>query len=285
MNRNNKEFRPEGEDEIGEMLSALPRVSAPANFEMHLKARIARRSTPSRSGFYSAMKVAAPASLLVAIAGFLFFSGVVMPDLKSVVTVAESEAGSQPPVRVSEQIPASDFVASNASDTSVASDTNRQVIASKPVPSGDDVAVRPAYRAENSLRRAAPVPATDTNSGGGSARMAVRVDRPVKQNSTTETPRMSSPDKIAPGFERNSTVPVTDVLELLGIDALYDDGWQVRSVDAVRAGARSGVKAGDVITALDGKAVVERSTLLTGTTVRTVTVKRGETTVTLALRN
>ncbi len=284
MNRNNKEFGAEGEDHIGEMLAALPRVSAPADFEMHLKARIARRSTPSRPGFYSALKIAVPASLLAVVAGFLFFSGVVMPDLENVVTVAENEAASQPPITVSEQLPHSDFVASSASDPPDVSETNRAAIA--PTPSDVRVAARSATRTANSPRRASPVLLTDANSGGGSRDMAVRVDRPVEQNSTTDDPpSMSTPDKIAPGSEPNSTVPVTDVLELLGVVVVYDGGWQVRSVDAVRAAARSGIKTGDVITALDGKQIGEGATLAAGTTVRTMTVKRGETSVIIALRN
>ncbi len=286
MNSNNKEFGPEGEDNIGEMLAGLPRVSAPPDFDLHLKARIARgRSIPTRSGFFPALKIAIPASLLAVMAAFLFLSGVVTPDLENVVTVAGNE-GVLPPIATTEQAPLSEFVASVDPLPSETIETNPAGIPPISVSADREVAARSASRRNDLRRRATPIIATDANSGGGFLDSTVRRDVPINQNSATAAPpRLTTSDRMAPGFERNSSVPVTDVFELIGIDAVFDGGWQVRSVDSVRSAARSGIKEGDVITAVDGQMVSEKSTLATGTTVRTVTVRRGETSVIVALRN
>ncbi len=287
MNSNNKEFGQTSEQNIDEMLAGLPRVSAPPDFDLHLKARIARgRSEPKRSGYFFALKIAIPGALLASMAVFLFLSGVVTPDLDGVVAVANNEAIMAPPHVTSEQIPPPVPI---ASALPVPSDSPETDLPALPVSSERNVPARPALRAPNTPRLttpAIPVIAADTNVGGGSRDMAVRVDRPIELNSAPDdSPRMSTPDQIAPGYESNSRLPVTDVLGLLGIDAVFDGGWKVRSVDAVRAGARSGIKAGDVIIALDGTQIGESSTLASGTTVRTVTVKRDDASVTIALRN
>jgi hypothetical protein len=101
------------------------------------------------------------------------------------------------------------------------------------------------------------------------------------------------PEGIDPKSRRNvntsevvspDSIPVQDVLMLLGISAEFKNAWVVRSISKNSSGERSGVKAGDVIDAIGD------SQLSAGTTYHgvgrftTITVRRDGQSLVLKLK-
>jgi len=77
---------------------------------------------------------------------------------------------------------------------------------------------------------------------------------------------------------------VRNVLEILGIAADFsDEGWKVRSVVENGVASRAGIRAGDVIEAIDGQ-TIKGDTLRRGSA-KTFTVRRDGKQISLNLTN
>ena len=77
-------------DDVSNLLGALPRVEAPANFEFGVKARIAAGNRSPQASLVPFLKVAAPLSFVLLLAAFVIFYGIV-PTNDNAPTVAAAD--------------------------------------------------------------------------------------------------------------------------------------------------------------------------------------------------
>lgn len=246
------------EERVGKLLGTLPRVEAPGDFDFRVKARIAQ-GRPSSSGSWlpASLKVAVPLVLLLVV-GFVGFSVLNSSGEANVPVVAEVTENRVEPLAQPFTDGQPDVVAIETSD---------------PVdvqPPGDNRLIERT----NSSVRAGSAPKPKDEDGGGSFDAALSESRPI----------------LPQGFEPGGTitpntmqVPVRQVLSGLGITARFASGWQVSSVSPGSIAARAGVKAGDVIEAVNGRTLAEASTFETGFIGSSLRVRRGGQTITLNL--
>jgi hypothetical protein len=73
MNRSELKNGTEENREVTELLAALPRVEAPANFDFGVKARIAAGGSKGRSALFPFLKVTVPVAILLLIGTLCFY--------------------------------------------------------------------------------------------------------------------------------------------------------------------------------------------------------------------
>ena len=219
---------------VAAMLAGLRRVKAPANFEFGLKAKLASAVPPKRrpASIPAFVRYSAPLAIMAVVGSLLYINSPESADVPAVQT-----AGVPAPVQ--------------------------KVIEPEPQPAVNGPAkleIQPDARTVASvntvrpIRREASVPASIVRTA----------PRPVSgQGSTVHTlgqPKIFLPRGIDPAAVPGNALPgattpplgASDVLPALGIDAGYgDSGWKVRSVKGNSPADRAGVKAGDVVEAID----------------------------------
>lgn len=226
------EYLDEDGEKVAALLRSLPRVQAPANFDFHLNARIARGQSP-RATLIPFFKIAAPLGLVLLVTvAFLFYGS--MPSNTDVAAVeapvADSRSSASPPQTES-------FAPQPA----------------PPVAQNPDPVVTQAPTAKSNPLRTIPA----------STRRPVdqRPIAPPRDGSvdlTQKTANVINP----PGTDPRTAadISVREVLQMLGVTAEFSDGgWKVQSAAENSVAQRSGIKSNDVIEAVDGKP-------LTGTT-------------------
>jgi hypothetical protein len=222
---------------VAGLLSTLRRAEAPANFEFGLKAKMAVASdVVPRASLIPFARVAAPLTLTLVVVGFVIFYGVLPGD-----DVPIADVPAPPVVEVAQQGP--DALPPAPSDQQVSGPREAE---------DEDIATTAKNEPRAAERR--------TN-GRVSTVIAERRSKPL------------SADREPAGGSRDSTlgtanvinapvkrgeIPIRDVLTRLGINAEFvDGGWKVRSATANGRADRSGVRADDVLEALDGKILAE----------------------------
>ncbi|MGE3467103.1 MAG: hypothetical protein AB7J13_09230 [Pyrinomonadaceae bacterium] len=218
-----------GEVKIAAMLGALERVEAPGDFDLRVRARIARgRPTEGRASWIPTLaRIGAPAALLLFVAAYFGYSSlyrniqVNVPDVAGVENVVPKAPLPDPTV--------AEVVVSAPEEPAPRSAAEKPEVRSPEVAS---VAKKPK-KSVNS----------NADSGGGSFDSALGVaNAPI------------TPKKVAP--PSNMGVPpgelsVKEVLGRIGVSgASTGSGWRVESVSG-RA-SRAGVEVGDVIEAVNG---------------------------------
>lgn len=251
--------------DVAAMLNALPRVEAPENFEFRVKARIAQGAAP-RTTLFPFLRVAAPLTLVLLIGAFVVFYGLLpeRTEVPAVVATAERE-----PINVRPQsevpVPPTQTVSGPQIEQSHEAIPDESYVAA-----GKPTAVR---------RTAAPEIVKPSQ--GGSRDFSLNSVKP----------------KLPPGFESvepkslngnaNSSaanVPLLNVLGILGITADFaNGGWKVRSVVENSVAARAGVRAADVIEAIDGQ-MIKGDSLVRGDA-KTFTVRRDGKQMNLSMAN
>lgn len=246
---------------VVELLSALPRVEAPANFEFGVKARMAaRRSTP-RSGMLPFLKIAAPLCLVLIVAGFVLFFGSYPDSSGTDVVVSPPNALATEPATPRQDEIRQTAAASEVAGPSSAEPAEPAVSAQRTAPpfsrhANKDQGRRPLDFTQRSVNVIMP-PGTESAN-----------PRNRNMNSTT-----------------SSDAPVNDLLEIWGIKAEFaDSGWKVGSVVENSVGARSGVRANDVIESINSQPL-KKDTKIKTEGVRTVHVSRDGKQVTLSIQN
>jgi len=235
--QNNIKFENEP---VSQLLAGLKRVEAPGDFDFRVKARIAagRPADKSRSWFPSVARLAVPLGLLLSVGGYLSYNSIYQPDNVAMAPVAENKIIEAPIV--------SD-VQLNEPVSLPARNENPERAESKPIT--DINSAVPVRRNEKRIVSSAP---SNRRPGGGSIDLASRKARVV-------LPKGIDPNgKVIPrGFERNSGVSAKDILSFMGVDA--DSTWKVGSVKQNSMAERSGLKAGDVIEAINNQNLNEKS--------------------------
>jgi membrane-associated protease RseP (regulator of RpoE activity) len=246
---------------VAALLRTLPRVEAPANFEFRVKAGIAKAS-PLSSAAVTFLKTAAPLALILVVVTF----GILYYQEPNGTTVDPDRVASSGPV-----IPPARTEAAPLSSPP----------AMGPAP---EIASGQPVQASTERHRAVPKART-AGSDSNSRAQGGSVDRIIHPANVIMPPGFESANPQNRNANTTSTdVPVREVLEILGLTTDFSgDGWKVRSVAANSIAARSDVKAGDVIEAVDGQPVKKETKLKSSA--KTFTVRRDGKSVDLTLRN
>lgn len=253
----NKEFTESerlsaDEQKIAQMLGGLRRVEAPGDFEFRVKARIAK-GAPSESGpapLFGKFKYFAPLALAMIVAGFIGFSDLMSPRVNNETTLANAPRAASPSANDQSEnfvSTAPAVVPGPAAAASVPARQDREEIAS-------------AGHNRKSNRRPSAI---SENTGGGSKTSTGRsVKVLINPRGMDPTPLNTSqkPSEV----EGTPKTSVRELLSLLGVDAEpAANGWMVKSSKSNGAAERSGVKAGDVIEAIDDRQI-DANSVFTG---------------------
>ena len=242
---------------VASLLSALPRVEAPSNFEFRVKAGIAN-GAPSGFGLLPFLKTAAPFALVLFVVtfGILYYQRPVGTATAPLNDVSMS-APIIRPVQ-SESAPAADAPGSST-------------VTNPPQETGSAQA-RPASADSRQLARSHRSVGSAADRDGGNSKVVTlqpaRVIMPPGMESANPQKRTAN---TAPGS--TSDTPVREVLGMFGIEGEFaNGGWKVRSVKESSFGYRAKILAGDVIESIDGRAVKSDAKLKGGA--KTFTVRR-----------
>jgi hypothetical protein len=242
--------------DVAELLGALPRVEAPANFNFGVNARIAQ-GRPSRRTLFPFLKVAVPLSLLLLVGGMVFFYGT-MPGADQAIVRSDSPAVSSAPVTTREE-PAMPSAASSVTNSNVVDPSRGSVVTASTQPS----------------RKSAPrrdMGTVSTSDGGAGSYVGARTQPNVFQPPGTNT-------------NKNPEVPVRTVLEMLGMKVDNAGGkWTVISTSASSVAERSGVLASDIIESINDQAIGGKDKLNGTVLGKALTVLRGGKSIKLDLK-
>lgn len=225
MGNEEKNIQNAGEPQIAALLGSLKRVEPPGDFDMRVRARIAKGKPAQVGASWRPvfLRIAAPALLLVAIGGYLGYNTLYRQGNVGVPEVVDSTP-----------------VATPATET-----------ATVPAPTGETVAVKPAssndLAATTSDKKINAPNKKPERPAGGSLDSALRETNSIVPRNV-ETAGNSTPTAPA------STLSVREVFSAMGIRASYSgSGWRVSSA-SVRAAA-AGLKVGDIIESVNGQTV------------------------------
>jgi len=246
------------------LLGAMPKVSAPNDFEFRVSARIASaRGSVRPRGLFGALRIAVPAVALLAVTGTVLILNPYWAETNPVSTpvdVAVAEKPAENPAsapRSPIEIPSTTFASNGPS-----------IEAQKRMPLDDQIV--------------ASRPNGPSNEETGGTSFVESGTQGVKIYPRGINPNVDSAP-VSPNSPRTG-ISVRDVLSQLGLSfTLSGNGLRVDSVTANSIAARSGIKVGDVIESLNGERI-SAETILYGTlTARSVGVRRDGKALTLPL--
>lgn len=246
-----------------QMLSGLKRVEAPKNFGHAVQARIANARpedfrAPGSSLVF--LRYAMPLALVLLVVGGFVINGLYSVNDNSVPAVAESQLALPVPVVPQSTAPANE-TASTTNEPQTGPEDRTPVI-----PDPELLAAQPRTRKE---RRAA----NSGNTGGGSFDSTLE-SRPTIINVSRRPESPAAPPK-AGQMGPAGQISVRQVLEFAGIQAEFSrEGWKIGSVTTHSISARSGLKAGDLIEAINGLPVTDGTQFSGGLAVKNLRIKR-----------
>ncbi len=269
--------RPSDNDPVSVMLGGLNRVEAPGDFDFKVRAGIAaRRSAGGRTSWLPVRAVwAAPVSLSLLVGGYFAFNTFYFPGDEGLQAAAEVRPAELSVPIVPSTTP---VVETPSSAPTIPTSEAVGVETSSPLPFNAVVRTTPrpvSRRTSSSTER-------PDRSGGGSFDEASRegrilYPRGLDPNGTITTDTAPTGD--------DGRISVRAVLSFIGIDASYSvSGWSVRSVAPNNLGARSGVKAGDIIEAINDQTLTGNTDFGKSFNGRSLRVRRDGKTMTIPLR-
>ncbi len=267
IKENLSEFGPD-EEKISRLLSAMKRVEAPKDFDFKVRARIAAGRPAERPAFGipALVRYAVPLILLILIGVYFGFNAFYPNKNIGVPEVADSK----PPMVVPQAAPPSNEIAVVAPAPSVASSPDRAAVKKTEMP---NITV-----AETPLKKSIAInkPAGESYVEG-SRQPTILLPRDVNANSrpAANTKSMDPPMQSRAG----------QMFSLFGISGtLEKGGWRVSSVGPDTLAGRSGVKAGDVIEAINNQSV-DKVTFNGKFDGQSLRVRRGSETIQIKLKN
>jgi hypothetical protein len=240
----NKNFQ-NGENEIlsrdearvRELLGSLERVEAPKDFDFKLKARIANAEPNDyKPRLFPFLRYAAPLGLAILVLALVVLNGLYSTDVNSIQVAEKTVQNPSENISLPDNSqPKEEFVA-----------------AGNPTTANSEKPEAPSFAANTILAEKSKKPKIQTrnaDNGGGSKDFSFTPKSPI-------LPPGLNPDKqveIPKDFKNlNSDTSVKDVLSIIGIEASFEKNrWKVNSVKQNSRAERSGVKANDVIEAID----------------------------------
>jgi membrane-associated protease RseP (regulator of RpoE activity) len=246
---------------ISRLLGGLERVDAPADFDFRVRARIAD-GKPSESGgsrLPLAVRYAAGLCSVLLLAGLFGFIWLYSGNNTGVPAVAVVD----PQPKLADRGSPSDRAAAT-SDVPAADE--RAVVN---VPTADS-STRPLVKG---LEREAGNTRTELNPSGDSIESSTREAKRILPKGISTNPASAPKPK---DFDRGVHIQAADVLILLGINATYSgSGWLVNSLTPNGAAERVGLKAGDVVEAINEQSIAETTSFSGTFSGKSLRVRRG----------
>jgi hypothetical protein len=258
MNRevhNEQEVLDKDEQAVSGLVAGLKHIEAPANFERRVMAKIAEGQPQRSRGLFAipAIVYAVPALLVLLIATFVVFKlRETMPAEPTIVATNVSST----PSKSETPIPESTLpLTPTSSDSAVA-----KVDTSPSAKSLD-------RRRGGSIDFSEP---TNSNKGGSYVKGQRQTQMPMPEGLQNPSPSSANRNDVM----MSSSIPVSQVFDMLGISVETSDAWRVAKVRENGTADKSGVKVGDVITAFDDQDVNTRSGSINFGSISKITVRR-----------
>jgi len=250
---------------LGEVLRTLKRVDAPADFGFKVKARIAQGGPAITDGksWWSLPVYVYPLVIVLVVAGaFIFFY---RPGGEAVPAVADRDK--TVPAKGLQRVPNNEEVAvsnGNSNPGSVAP------VASPERAKSEGVAPRGGSKDQDLI-----------SPPGGSKDSALANPQQLFPQSFN----LNAKRPIGPPPTGNSQASISVVLGFLGLDTRFEgESMKITSVRGGSVAEKTGLKAGDIIQAVDGKPINSTSKLGSRFDAKTFTVRRGDETLQLDIR-
>jgi len=263
---------------VWQMIDVLPRVAAPNNFDFRVKARIANtKATDFQPRFFPVLRYVMPLGVIVLLLGIIAFN-------------ANYFSGNNAAPQIAEKVPQTPIIKETLSNSP---STNNQYAAanvqsvpeeksaanaSTTIPRLTDERKKTEFVAVKSQNSTPKVKVRD---GGGSRDIAVR--KPF-----VGLPAGIPPQSMETSPNVNNLRNLTDeqILSEIGIEiVLQNESRAVKSIKKNSLAERSGVKAGDVIEAIDGKKISLEPKRSKTSVVKNLTVLRGAEKIQIPLKN
>ncbi len=247
----------ETDERVSRLLGNLPRVAAPGDFDLRVRAGIARGVLPANGGFRLPAALAYALGLGVVLVAFGLLGVVWM--YSGNVTAVPSVAGveqADPPVTSPVIVPGNVPAAKSDQPIATAEVKRRESNVSVPLATSLPKVAVP------DVRRSAP---WSTDDGVGEARKVY----PAGINPNLKS--VPRPKDMGHG----RPIPAKELLSFLGVGATYDGaGWRVDSVSSNSTAERYGVRSGDIIEAINDQAVNESTSFKDSFTGKSLRVRR-----------
>ena len=249
------------------LLSSLPRVDAPADFGVKVRARILRKIGEGTTGHRL------PNALFIASGLGVTLIVLVMIGL---AWTYSGDIGSVPAVAVSNKAEVSETPGRSVMPVQPLPEVVEVPTANDRPPSGPDLVIRKSGQTKETNR---PRNA-DSLERSDSALSNSRTIYPQGINPNLKA--LPSPDTIADG----QPIKVKEVLSFLGVDSRFvNDGWLIEAVSTNSTAERFGLKAGDVIIAINEKQVSEDTTFSGSFTGKSLKIVRAGQTIRIVLKD
>ena len=260
------------ERKISEMLGNLRMIGAPKDFDHRLKARIAN-SSPVRhnsAGFLPVLRYVLPLGLFFVIGATLIWNNSLNIDQDNVPSIAETTQPVAPVITAPLQADAS----SRGIETS---SVQPNISNSSPVKIEEVIARQP----KTSARKIEKNSGTDNRSFDIALGQAPKPILP-KGFDTEPVITRAAP----PGFENKRRFTAKEVFSAIGVEAEFDSrSWKVRSVVKDSAADRSGIRAGDLMEAIDGRPLDDKTIFTGGFSAKTINIVRESKSLLIELKN
>lgn len=236
-----------------EMCGTLKRVSAPKNFDVRVKARIAaHQPQTAKSPLFAFLKYAAPLGLAIVFLGAVVSNNLYSVDNAAVPQIAASYTEKPQP---QQDLPTD----TGTTQPFVAQTNGPNADSPNETPTNANVNLNQslAMRDKNDFGKIFETPKPNPTNGnnGGSRDFASRQSQVIKppgfNNSNTAIETPANKDKANPSY-------IKQVLEFIGIRAsVSGNGWKVQSVGKNTQAERSEILPNDIIEAINGIKLTE----------------------------
>lgn len=244
-------------DEISRLLGKMPRADVPANFDAEVKRRIANaRNRHTLSWPASFAPGFATAAVGIILFGALFFFWTNGPDAGESKSVSSKNNA----YREAENKDTVDLKRNKSADVLIAETDSLD----KGKTPGSDAAVASGTPGQSPQNRKPPK-SLRANRRGGSIVRTLRAN--PEQTFPEGMRRVPSPEALG-------EIEVPAALLKLGIESRFNRGWEVVRIALESAAAISGVQKGDVIEAINDKAVDQSSRIPVSRPIQTLFLRR-----------
>lgn len=248
------------EQKVSDLLGGLKRIDAPKNFEFRLKSRIAgtvaEDMRPRR--LIPVLGYAAPLVLVLLVGTYLVVTGVYSVDTNSVAGVEQT----QPVANITETVLPNP--APFAEKEQSAPNNELQAASRDQITVADTERTAEAPKAPKKTSRATDQPGGSFDTGLGSPKVIL--------------PKSLNPNAAA-------RISIREILSTIGIQAAFDGGSiKVNSIVENNLAGRSGIEAGDILEAINGRPVTGTTMFESPFTVTSIGVRRDGKSMQISLR-
>lgn len=264
----------ESEEVVANLIGRLPKVEAPADFDIKVRARIAERRASGKKGI-AWLRLALPGAGLALIVGI--FSIAAFLRIGDDVAMVAPPEGIEP-AQVFPEPPAPSANAPAADATVV-----ERVLPANIQPSTIPAASRPPDESSQGRKTSGPAEIPESDDSAGSRDISLRPPSSIDIPSEVRSSSGAVPADVARSNERRPTgLPLAQALSFAGLNLEFaGKRIVIASIRPNSAGARSGMLAGDIIEQINDRPVAAGDEF---SEIKTVTVNRGGQRVRIALR-